>query len=111
MRKARRVLAGGLLALLLALPGGGALAGIQDFFVHNNGKFAIYYIFVSPDYATEWEEDILGEDVLLSGESLEVEMIDYGNHCYFDILIEDSQGNSREYWDVDLCTVIDVEFP
>ncbi|MEX0924279.1 MAG: hypothetical protein WD489_07900 [Rhodovibrionaceae bacterium] len=94
--------------LLAAAP---AVAGIQDFFIHNDGKFAIYYIYISPDYSTEWEEDVLDSDVLMPGDSLEIEMIDYGNHCYFDILIEDSQGNSREYRDVDLCDVVDVHFP
>ena len=103
--------AGGLVALYLLVSAGSAFAGIQDFFIHNKGKFAVYYIYISPDYSSEWEEDVLGTDVLMPGESLEIEMIDYGNHCYFDILIEDSQGNQREYWDVDLCTVLDVEFP
>lgn len=103
--------AGGLVALYLLVSAGSAVAGIQDFFIHNNGKFAVYYIYISPDYSTEWEEDVLGTDVLMPGDSLEIEMIDYGNHCTFDILIEDSQGNEREYWDVDLCTVLDVNFP
>ena len=103
--------AGSLVGLVLLFSAGTAVAGIQDFFVNNNGKFAIYYIYVSPDYSTEWEEDVLGSEVLMPGESLEIEMIGYDNHCTFDIMIEDSQGNQREYWDVDLCTVIDVDFP
>ena len=105
------LVAGGCVALYLLVSAGAAVAGFQDFYINNNGKFAIYYIYISPDYSNEWEEDVLGSDVLMPGDSLEIEMIGYDDHCYFDILIEDSQGNQREYWDVDLCTVVDVDFP
>ncbi len=103
--------AGSLFALFLVFSAAPANAGIQDFYIHNDGKWAIYYIYVSPDYSNEWEEDILESDVLMPGDVLEIEMIDYGNHCYFDIKIEDSRGNEREYRDVDLCSVVDIYFP
>lgn len=38
-------------------------------------------------------------------------MDDYGDYCYFDILIEDERGNVREYWEVDLCWEMDIYYP
>ncbi|MEM7121247.1 MAG: hypothetical protein AAF563_08240 [Pseudomonadota bacterium] len=88
-----------------------AFAGVQDFYVRNYGKFAVFYIFVSPDYSDDWEEDVLGSEVLMPGEELEITMHGYGNHCFFDIYVEDERGNYREYWGVDLCSVLYVDFP
>lgn len=99
-------------ALLIALaPGSGARAGIQDFTVVNQGSNAIWYIFVSPNYSDSWEQDVLGDDVLMPGMQIPVYLNGYGNHCYFDIKIEDSQGYAEEYYDVDLCNVRTVYFP
>ena len=106
-----RLLSGAVLAGWLACSASAALAGIQDFYVNNNSKWAIYYIYVSPDYEDEWEEDVLGSEVLMPGEYLEIEMIGYDDYCYFDIKIEDERGNVREYWDIDLCMVRDVDYP
>lgn len=111
MRKITRALAGGLLVFLLALPGGGALAGIQDFYVHNESKWVILFIYVTPDYSDDWEEDVLGDEVLMPGETFEIFMNGYDNYCYFDILIEDERGNVSEYWDVDLCWETDIYYP
>ena len=106
----RRLGTGLVLATLLSFSAP-ALAGIQDFTIRNNGKFAIWYIFVSPTTSDEWEEDILGEDVMPANSELNVEMTGYDNQCMFDIKIIDERENVREYYDVDLCTVLYVDFP
>lgn len=111
MRKIVRLFASGALALLLALPAEAALAGVQDFYVHNESKWVILFIYVTPDYSDEWEEDVLGDDVLMPGDTYEIFMDDYGDYCYFDILIEDERGNVREYWEVDLCWEMDIYYP
>ena len=40
-----------------------------------------------------------------------IEMSGYGGHCEFDIKVEDENGKSEEYFDVDLCSVLYVDFP
>lgn len=69
MRKIVRLFASGALALLLVLPAEAALAGVQDFYVHNESKWVILFIYVTPDYSDEWEEDVLGDDVLMPGDT------------------------------------------
>jgi len=88
-----------------------ARAGIQDFTVVNQGSTAIWYIQVSPNHSDSWEEDVLGDQVLMPGNQLAVTMPGYGNHCWFDIRVEDANGASREYYDVNLCEVSYVNFP
>ena len=88
-----------------------AHAGIQDFTVYNQGNTAVWYIYISPNYSDSWEEDVLGSDVLMPGNGVPIAMNGYGDHCYFDIRIEDSNGRSEDYYDVDLCNVSTVYFP
>ena len=98
-------------ALLIATGLSSAYAGIQDFYVRNFSRAAIFYIYVSPDYSDEWEEDVLASDVLMPGDELEITLSGYGNHCWFDLRIEDERGNYQEYHDVDLCTVVYIDYP
>ena len=98
-------------AATLAMFTAPAFAGIQDFYVRNSSKAAIFYIYVSPDYSDDWGEEVLASDVLMPGEELEITMTGYGNHCWFDVKIEDESGNYQEYWDVDLCSVVYIDYP
>jgi len=83
----------------------------QDFTILNETGFTIYHIYVSPDYADDWEEDLLGADeVLLSGETFDVSFSGYGDHCVFDIKLVDDEGDSYSRWGVDLCSTSRVTF-
>ena len=88
-----------------------AEADIQDFYVRNNGKTYVYYIYVSPTYSDSWEEDVLGTEVLPPRTEILIQMQGYGRQCMFDIKVEDEHGRSREFYDVDLCSVLYVDFP
>ncbi len=89
---------------------GVASADIQDFYVRNNSGDYVWYIYVSPTYADSWEEDVLGSDVLPPKSEILIEMSGYGRQCDFDVKVEDEYGNSEEYFNVDLCTVLYVDF-
>ena len=106
-----RHLCAGFVALALVSFTAPAFAGIQDFIIRNNGKFSVFFIYVSPTYSEEWEEDVLGSEVLPPKTEIEIELNGYGDHCGFDIMIIDEQENAREYYDVDLCNVLYVDFP
>lgn len=98
---------------LLAMTGVAATAkaDIQDFYIRNNTRNYVWYIYVSPTYSDQWEEDVLGADVLPPRSEILIKMSGYGKHCYFDIKVQDENGYSREYYDVDLCSVLYVDFP
>ncbi len=77
----------------------------QNFAINNQTGFTIYHIYVSPDYADDWEEDLLGADeVLLDGDSFDVSFSGYGDHCIFDIKLVDDEGDSYSSWGVDICS-------
>jgi S1-C subfamily serine protease len=63
----------------------------------NNTGYAVYYIYISSTAADEdeWEEDILGDDVLLDGGSVSVRLaypLNTANR--YDIKLEDGQGDT-----------------
>lgn len=79
--------------------------GIQDFTILNETGFSIYHIYVSPDYADDWEEDLLGDtEVLMDGETFDVSFSGYGDHCTFDVRLVDNEGDTYTSWGVDLCS-------
>ena len=98
------------LGLFLASGLSSAYAGIQDFIVRNYSNAAIIYVYVSPDFADTTEKIVLGADVLMPGQELTIRMNRYGNHCFFDIKVEDEYGRYYEYWGVDLCSVLYVDY-
>lgn len=93
--------------LLFVVLIGNVTAEIQDFTIYNESGYSIYYIFVSPSYSDDWEEDVLGDDVLIDGDDIYIEFTDYDT-CYFDILIEDEYGYELEIWDVSLCDLYSI---
>lgn len=98
-------------AMLSTMGAAPALAGIQDFIVQNNGGLVVTYVYVSADYEDNWGPDVLGNEVLYPGEQVEVYIDGYGDHCWFDVLIEDEGGDQWVYENVDLCTVLYVSYP
>lgn len=81
----------------------------QDFAIRNETGFTIYHIYVSPDYADDWEEDLLGADeVLLTGDFFDVSFSGYGDQCIFDIKLVDDEGDSYTRWGVDICSAAQV---
>ncbi len=79
--------------------------GVQDFTIQNDTGFDIYYIYVSPDYADDWEEDVLGEgEILSAGDSYFISFTGYGDYCSFDVRLVDEDGDTYTKWGVDLCS-------
>ncbi len=99
-------------AICLGLLADPSWAGRQDFYVRNNGGNYVQYIHVSPSTVDDWEEDVLGDDVLEPYSEMLIEMIGYSSdECAFDIKIIDENGYKREYYKVDLCSQLYVDFP
>ncbi|MBX3295191.1 MAG: argininosuccinate lyase [Acidobacteria bacterium] len=97
----KKIIKAAIFALLvigfMCLPGIGAsevsAQGRQDFTLVNRTGVEIYAFYVSPHSSNEWGEDILGADTLLSGEELDVFFSPKERAKYWDIRIEDEDGN------------------
>src|SRR2546421_8099936 len=91
-RPARVLVAVCALSMLLA-PAAFA-QGKQDFALHNETGVEINELYVSPHSSDDWEEDILGQDTLASGESVEIHFSRKEKSKLWDLKVVDKQGNS-----------------
>ena len=85
-----------------------AIAGGQDFLLVNTTGVDIYKVYVSPTGEAEWQEDILGEEVLLDGEEVTVTFDRSEQAKLWDIRVEDDEGNALEFTEIDLFEVFQV---
>jgi hypothetical protein len=94
-------------ALCSALP---AKAADQDFTLNNRTGHTLKALFVSPVGQDSWGSDILGQDVLENGESVDVKFDRGEDQCNWDVRGEFEDGSYAEVRDVDFCTVSVVNF-
>ena len=83
-------------------------AGDQDFTVVNKTGVEINALYVSPDDKKDWGEDILGKDTLPAGESTDIEFDAEEEAAKWDLRVEDKEGNSIEWTDLDLTEISKV---
>jgi len=76
--------------------------------IKNYSDRDIFYLYVSPESSDEWEEDVLGDEVLLAGEEVTIDLYGY-EECLFDIKAVYDNEEEEISWDVNVCTE-DVEF-
>jgi len=91
------------LALLLILTMLPFSAIAADYYVDITNKtgFIIHYIYVSPDSSDDWEEDVLGTEVLMNDTTRRITLKGY-NSPIFDIKLVDEDGDSCTFWDIDV---------
>lgn len=77
-------------AFLLAAP---AMAEDLNFLFENNSSFTIVELYASPSDVGDWEEDILGRDILEAGESARVTIRDGRRACEYDLRIVFDDGD------------------
>lgn len=96
----------GALSMLL-LPA--ALAqGKQDFTLVNKTGVEINAVYISPHSADDWEEDILGQDTLPKGESVDITFDRKEKSKLWDLRIEDKEGNGIEWENLNLLEISKV---
>lgn len=83
-----------LAALALSFGAFVAQAGDQDFTLVNKTGVEINSLYVSPSDQNEWGADILGEDTLDDGESAEITFSPKTKAEFWDVKVEDKDGNS-----------------
>jgi len=91
----------GLCCLILILMLSVAQAADYYVDVDNQTGFTIVYLYVSPGKSQSWEEDVLGNDVLHSGQSYRVNLRGYASPV-FDIRLVDEDGDTYTFWNVDV---------
>lgn len=111
----RKWLMAGVFALVamvgLAAAGSGtAHADVRDFTLYNDSAVTIYYVYVSPSDTSDWGDDVLGTDVLLPGDSVDIVFRRFDGTCYYDIKVVGENGEEGFLWAVDLCSTTYVTF-
>jgi hypothetical protein len=99
----KRAVAGGAIALALAVLCTPVLAEDLDFVLTNNSSFAVKSFFTSPADVDTWEEDVFGENYLPAGNYVTVTIGDGREQCTYDmkfIMEDDSEFIEKG---VDLC--------
>ncbi len=84
-----------------------AFAGAQDFVLVNNTGYPIYVVNVSPASSNDWQNDILGSQVLGNGQYCEVAFPTNGVQ-YWDLQATFEDGSSLSWYNIDLLSVAQV---
>lgn len=63
--------------------------GSLSFTITNNSQWSVYYLRMSKSSSSEWGDDLLGDEVLSSGESIVIKV----NPGTYDIKMEDEDGD------------------
>lgn len=92
-----------LASMMLILLGLASVQAQQNYYVDvtNRTGFTIMYMYVSPGNARTWEEDVLGREVLRSGNTKRVNLYGYRSPI-FDIRLVDEDGDTYTFWNVDV---------
>jgi hypothetical protein len=98
-------------ALAIGLGSAPALAGADDYGIINKTGMDITHLYVSLHADDEWGEDILGRDVLESGDECEIEFDpSEDDECAYDLKIVDGKGKAWTVTNVDFCKYTKVTF-
>jgi hypothetical protein len=88
-----------------------AFADQRDFTLVNDAPLTIANLYVSPAEMNEWGGDILGDQVIPSGESASVTFDgNAAGDCNYDIMVRGQGGEEGVLFKVDLCSISVVRF-
>ena len=85
-----------------------AVAGDQDFTLVNKTGVEIHALHIAPHSSDEWGEDILGQDTLADGESLDIKFSRHEKAAHWDLRIEDKEGHAIEWESLNLLEISKV---
>lgn len=76
-----------------------------DFVLVNDTEYDIHEVYVSESDNDDWEEDILGDNILRAGERLNIDFSTNSRKRYWDIKTVDEEGDEEIYERFDLSRV------
>ena len=82
--------------------------GDQDFTLVNQTGVEIDKVFISPHDSDDWESDILGQDTLPAGQSVDIKFARNEKAAMWDLRIEDKAGTSIEWENLNLLQISKV---
>lgn len=93
-------------ALLVAGFASGAMAqSKQDFDLLNKTGYTVDQVYVTPANANDWQEDVLGRDVLGNGEVVHIRFSRGARGCMWDLKVVFTDNEIAEWHDFNLCTM------
>jgi hypothetical protein len=93
-------------AATLALAPAYAQDAKQDFQLVNKTGYELKALYVAPSKSDDWQEDVLGQDVLGDGQTVNIHFNSKTKTCNFDLKVTYSDDDSNAVWEkIDLCTV------
>jgi hypothetical protein len=96
----------GMFALIMfAISIGFLAAGKQDFTLVNDTGYTIDRVYVAPTRQTDWQEDILGKDVLEDGESQLITFDRSETTCSWDVKVVYDDGEEAIWIKLNLCEI------
>lgn len=95
------------LALVLGTAGA-AFAGKQDFTLVNATGYPIKRVFVAPSSSDDWEEDVLGRDIMDDGQSVELTFDRKESTCRWDMKVVYTDGDVSTWSGLNLCSISKV---
>lgn len=102
-----KLLSAGLTAALI-LAATPVMAGEQDFTLSNGTGYTIEQVYVAPSRSDDWEEDVMGADVLGDGEEVEIQFDSAEDACSFDLKVVYDDGEEAVWPRLDLCSISTV---
>ena len=69
--------------------------------VTNKTGYTIYFLYISNEKSSTWEEDVLGEDILKNGQTVRVDITN-ARSPIFDVRAKDEDGDTYTLWKVDI---------
>jgi hypothetical protein len=79
-----------------------------DFTFHNLTVNPVYELYVSSSNTDAWEEDLLEENILPGGQSVDIDFDGDYNSCLFDIQAVFEDGSYQEEYGFNLCETSEV---
>jgi hypothetical protein len=85
------------------------ILGDQDFILINSTGVEIFALYVTPHTAGSWGDDVLGVDTLPAGDETTIIFAPNEKVTYWDLRIEDEDGNYIEWYKFNLKKISTIE--
>ncbi|HLU00170.1 MAG TPA: hypothetical protein VKZ70_10560 [Burkholderiaceae bacterium] len=106
----KRILLMSAIAVVTLAGTNAAVAADRKVKVINKTKTPLFAFYASRTSTDDWEEDILGDDVIMPGRSLVIDIDDGTGACKFDFKGEFEDGDVVVKRNIDVCKVGEFSF-